>query len=322
MKKKYFRKKKEIFTSCILPFKFRYNDIFIDEGEIKKMKIHDLFSDYMEYCALYLKKGSQDYYRKSFKSLSIALTDLSITDTDQFNKNTLNDLVRYYKTKTDKKNSKINDVISALYSAVNRFDDINKLPKRISLIDDTTSFKPLSKKDLNKMMRYLGSLNLNESNNLIWVFSIYLMLDTGVRLNELVNIKTEHVDISNKRILLVETKNSRRRMVSYGVLAGSIIKKVFNKKHEYLLWNALQNKPLQKRSLEHFFEKMNRDLKFDISIHAHRLRKTFATSLLKMGCPLTTIQKLLGHRSITQTMIYLEVDNEMIDKDYREFYPY
>ena len=286
------------------------------------MRITDLFTAYMEYCELYLKKGSQDYYRKSFKSLSIALNDLQIKSTEEFNKNTLNDLVRYYKSKTEKKNSKINDVISALYSAVNRFDDINKLPKKISLIDDTTSFRPLSKKDLNKMMKYLGSLNVNESNNLIWVFSIYLMLDTGVRLNELINIRTEHVDMMNKRILLVETKNSRRRMVSFGPLAGSLIKKVYNKKHEYLLWNSIQNTPLQKRSLEHFFDKMNRDLSLESSIHAHRLRKTFATSLLKMGCPLTTIQKLLGHRSITQTMIYLEIDNEMIHRDYNNFYPY
>lgn len=286
------------------------------------MRIEEVFREYLDYCELYLKKGTVDYYKKSFKSLTLALNELHINNTNDFSKNTLNDLVRYYKTKTDKKNSKINDVISALYSAVNRFDDINKLPKKISLIDDTTSFRPLSNNDLNKMMKYLGSLNLSESNNFIWVFSIYLMLDTGVRLNELINIKTEHVDTYNKRILLVETKNSRRRMVSYGPLAGSLIKKVYNKKHEYLLWNSIQNTPLQKRSLEHFFDKMNRDLNLDSSIHAHRLRKTFATSLLKMGCPLTTIQKLLGHRSITQTMIYLEIDNEMIDDDYRNYYPY
>lgn len=286
------------------------------------MKIDELFELYMDYTRLYLKEGTQEYYQKSFKSLKKALHDLSIDDTNQFDRHTLNSLVKYYRTNTSKKNSKINDMISALYSAVNRFDDISKLPKKISLIDDTTSFRPLSKKDLNKMMKYLGSLDLSESNNLIWVFSIYLMLDTGVRLNELVNIKTEHVDISYKRILLVETKNSRIRMVSYGPLVESLIKKVYSKKHEYLLWNSIQNTPLQKRSLEHFFDKMNRDLNLDSSIHAHRLRKTFATSLLKMGCPLTTIQKLLGHRTITQTMIYLEIDNEMIDNDYRTYYPY
>lgn len=286
------------------------------------MRIEEIFEAYLEYCELYLKKGTKDYYKKSFKSLTKALNDLSIYNTDDFNKNTLNEIVRYYKTTTNKKNSKINDVISALYSAVNRFDDINKLPKKISLIDDTTSFKPLSKVDLDKMMKYLGYLDQNESNNLIWVFSVYLMLDTGVRLNELINIKTEHVDLINNRILLVETKNSRKRMVSFGPLSQSLINEVYDKNHKYLLWNRLQNSQLQKRSLEHFFDKMNRDLKLDASIHPHRLRKTFATSLLRMGCPLTTIQKLLGHRSITQTMIYLEIDNEMIDNDYRNYYPY
>jgi site-specific recombinase XerD len=154
------------------------------------------------------------------------------------------------------------------------------------------------------------------------VFSIYLLLDTGIRFNELLNIKTKNVDITSRKILLDETKNGKKRMVSYGVLTESLIARIYNKKHVYLLWNSIQNMPLQRRSLEHFFDKMNQKLKLSQNVHAHRLRKTFATRLLKMGCPLTTIQKLLGHKSITQTMIYLEIDNEMIDKDYRAFYPY
>ena len=57
-------------------------------------------------------------------------------------------------------------------------------------------------------------------------------------------------------------------------------------------------------------------------IHCHRLRKTFATKLLKMGCPITTIQKLLGHTDIKMTMIYLEIDNTMLEMHYNEYYPY
>ena len=72
-----------------------------------------------------------------------------------------------------------------------------------------------------------------------------------------------------------------------------------------------------------FFDKIESYLKLNENrIHAHRLRKTFATRLLKKGCPVTTIQKLLGHTDIKMTMIYLDIDNTMIENDYFNFYPY
>jgi site-specific recombinase XerD len=52
------------------------------------------------------------------------------------------------------------------------------------------------------------------------------------------------------------------------------------------------------------------------------LRKTFATRLLKKGCPLTSIQKYLGHNDIKMTMIYLDIDIQMLDSDYNNYYPY
>ncbi|WP_129747599.1 tyrosine-type recombinase/integrase [Haploplasma axanthum] len=41
-----------------------------------------------------------------------------------------------------------------------------------------------------------------------------------------------------------------------------------------------------------------------------------------MKCPITTIQKLLGHSSISITMRYLEIDDYMLEKDYIEHYSY
>lgn len=74
--------------------------------------------------------------------------------------------------------------------------------------------------------------------------------------------------------------------------------------------------------MEHFFDKLNEYTKPIERIHPHRLRKTFATKLLRNGCPLTTISKLLGHKDIRQTMKYLQIDQVMLERDYNHFYPY
>jgi integrase len=223
-------------------------------------------------------------------------------------------------SKTTKKHSKINDAISCVITAFN-YSDL-KYPKRYKLRDDTESFRALTEEEFNQMMNYVSKLDLKQSNNLSWSLAICLFLDTGVRLSELLDLRFKNVDLDNDIILLEHTKNGKKRYAFFDTLSKDLLIKAKRKKHEHVLWNYDKNKPIDKYSLEHFFNKLNRNVDSPYRIHAHRLRKTFATKLLRNGCPLTTISKLLGHQDIRQTMIYLEIDQVMLNKDYREFYPY
>jgi site-specific recombinase XerD len=53
-----------------------------------------------------------------------------------------------------------------------------------------------------------------------------------------------------------------------------------------------------------------------IEITAHRLRHTFANDLLSADVPVTTIQKLLGHRWLETTQIYVTANDKRVQADY------
>jgi integrase/recombinase XerD len=56
------------------------------------------------------------------------------------------------------------------------------------------------------------------------------------------------------------------------------------------------------------------DIPFTLTFHI--ARHTFAKTIaLKNGIPITTVQVMMGHTKITTTMIYAEVDEEMVLED-------
>lgn len=284
------------------------------------MKIKEVFEIYLLHVLKYRAQGTHLYYRKNFNTIIPMLEDLEYIYCHQIDDLFFENLIDYFLAKTSKKNSKINDAMSCIITAFN-FSSI-KYPKRYKLRDDTESFRALSDHELDSILDYVKKMKYRETNNLSWALSICLFLDTGVRLSELLDIRFKNVDFDNNMISLDHTKNGQKRIVFFDELSRDLLVRARKKKTEHVIYNYEKGTQLNKRSLEHFFDKMNRDLKTDVTIHAHRLRKTFATRLLRKGCPLTTISKLLGHKDIRQTMIYLQIDQVMLAKDYKEFYPF
>lgn len=54
----------------------------------------------------------------------------------------------------------------------------------------------------------------------------------------------------------------------------------------------------------------------NVTLTAHRLRHSFANDLLNADTPVTTIQKLLGHRWLETTQIYVQANDRQVCEDY------
>src|SRR5919108_6244935 len=53
-----------------------------------------------------------------------------------------------------------------------------------------------------------------------------------------------------------------------------------------------------------------------VKVYPHRLRHTAATQLLNAGCRVTSIQKFLGHKELSTTMVYARVHDQTVAEDY------
>lgn len=137
------------------------------------------------------------------------------------------------------------------------------MPKFEKLPDDTTTFIPLSDELLEKYLKFLKSLDSNEYNNLSWVLSMYLMLDTGVRMNELLHIKTKNIDLASNSIILEHTKNNIKRVVFFDRLSRETLIKTMKHNNEYIILNYNKDEPMNRAAIFYF---MNKVFKMSIGI--------------------------------------------------------
>lgn len=54
-------------------------------------------------------------------------------------------------------------------------------------------------------------------------------------------------------------------------------------------------------------------------VHPHRFRRTGATMALRTGMPITTVSKLLGHRNIETTQIYLDIPDRDLEQAHEKY---
>jgi hypothetical protein len=90
--------------------------------------------------------------------------------------------------------------------------------------------------------------------------------------------------------------------------------------HEYLIHNALGDR-LSYRHYSKALAEACEGIDSDKPITSHRLRHTYATSLLAAGMSLTSVMRLLGHRDYRMTLRYAAITQETVRKEYFEALP-
>jgi integrase len=132
-------------------------------------------------------------------------------------------------------------------------------------------------------------------------------LNTGARLGEILALDWDHVDMARRQLRVVDSKNNETRVVPINdVLYNTLIK--LNAK-EGKVFKSGRGEPY--RSVRTAFEKGVRKAGIK-DFTFHDLRHTFASWLAMEGVPMSTIGKLLGHKTPQMTMRYAHLAPEYL----------
>jgi integrase/recombinase XerD len=76
-------------------------------------------------------------------------------------------------------------------------------------------------------------------------------------------------------------------------------------------------RPLNRHAVKAMFRHYSR--KIQLPLHAHMLRHTHATELIRAGWDVSYVRKRLGHAQVQSTMFYVHLDEEDMGKKWRHF---
>lgn len=145
-----------------------------------------------------------------------------------------------------------------------------------------------------------------------------LFYATGCREAELAGIRVEHI---NGHEIKVRGKGDKERLVIHGEKAVRALKNHLNGRQSgYLFEGRGIDRPLNPRSLYGIVVRTAKRAGLD-GIHPHSLRHAFATHLLRHGADLVSIQRLLGHSSLSTTALYLDLDTTDLERTLAQCHP-
>jgi integrase/recombinase XerD len=159
-----------------------------------------------------------------------------------------------------------------------------------------------------------------------------LMYASGLRVSELVTLKTWHVGL-NEHVLRITGKGNKERLVPFGQVAGQWLQRYLGEGRTEILGGVQSEDLFVTARGSRAGEAMSRVMFWQIvkkhaqaagitaPLSPHTLRHAFATHLLNHGADLRAVQMLLGHADISTTTIYTHVARERLKSIVAQHHP-
>ena len=173
-----------------------------------------------------------------------------------------------------------------------------------------TLIHTFSTDEIKKMISYYqGNSYVDIRNKLI----LMILFDTGIRINELIEMKPEQIQDS---YFIIYGKGRKERIVPKNPLVSKTLVKYRTAKTKYFqcrkaedhVFLSKNGKRLNNQAIHKFMKDCAKavNVRSAVRVSPHTCRHTFAQQQIKNGLDLYSLSRLLGHESVAITQRYLE----------------
>lgn len=285
------------------------------------------YRDYLQY-----QKNYSEYTVENYCSDIVQYLDYLTSEGINFKNIEYSDLrfyLMYLKEEKKENNSSIDRKLSALrgfykFLATEKITDNNAFSLVAGLKKEKKLPRYFEYNELEELFKVPDLRTaLGQRDRLI----LEMLYATGLRVGELVSVKVSDIDLGS-RVILVLGKGNKERRVTYGDYCHDALKlylsdgylKLNKTGSSYLFLNN-NGEVITERGIRYVLDQVIKKTSLNKSISPHVLRHSFATHLLNEGCDLLTVQKLLGHESISATQIYTHVTTDRLKEVYYNSFP-
>lgn len=168
-----------------------------------------------------------------------------------------------------------------------------------------------------------------------------ILLDMGLRVSEVADLRPGNINLTNRRLRVVNSKGGRDRDLAIPLETIDVLKEwkqrkpknsqyffttIKNRKGNITFKNGSQrniaSKPgdrLSVRNIQAMIEKYVRRADIDKKVTPHTLRHTYATEYYRQTKDIETLRKILGHADISTTQIYITLANIDVENGMKSF---
>lgn len=273
------------------------------------MLFSEAFQLFIEDKYVYAAPDTVRYYKDALSGFIGWLYDRGINDTQQLNQDLLKQYVIHLRDVRKIKHTSIHTYFRGIKNFslfcidqhyCEYFNYKIRLPR-----PDPDLVLPLSVMEVEQIFDYVMS-NTSIYNRDLYRLIIRLMLDMGLRLSEVINLKPLDVDLDKRIIRIVDSKYNKSRLLPIPNSVFSSLKCFNIEKAHNLPFISLSGS-----GIESFFARMKRSTGIK-RLHPHLLRHTFATSYMLQRGNLEFLRMYLGHSSYDVTKRYIHISSELM----------
>jgi integrase len=262
-----------------------------------------IFSYYLSFIKLNFSHGTLQFYESY---LSHFVNHTKIKKLEEIN----DELVLNYlnQRKITASNATINKSLGVIRRLAFFYNiKLPKISTMKKLKEAKRSFNEVDKNVYETLKTQIANLNLGKNNELFSLM-IKILLDTGIRANELLHIQRQNIIYYDTILLEITKSGSQRRVYIRPDTYNEIQKFISKHDNQKIFFNILKNRECNYNDIKYLMTLLKKIFKIK-SLHAHQFRHSFASTIANNGGNVNLLADIMGHSNIKTTMRYIHPDN-------------